>query len=83
MTQAFIGFFLTLWLSHFASCLPSLQQAPFQLAQAPPPLHLRPLHRVGPSPLPVHLAYSEIDLQRHGLSASRVGHRCQQSCLHS
>ena len=33
---------LTLWLSHFASCLPSLQQTPVQLAQAPPPLHLRP-----------------------------------------
>jgi hypothetical protein len=39
---------LTLWLSHFASCLPSLQQTPLQLAQAPPPLHLRPPHRVGP-----------------------------------
>jgi len=46
----------TLWRSHFASCLPSLQQTPLQLAQAPPPLHLRPPHRVGPSPPPIHLA---------------------------
>ncbi len=29
------------------------------------------------------ISFSEIDLQRHGLSASRMGHWCQQSCLHS
>ena len=46
----------TLWLPHFASCLPHLQQTPFHFAQARPLLHRPLLRRVGPSSPTAHRA---------------------------
>ena len=54
---------LTLWFFHFASCLPSLQQTPLQLSQAPLPLHLPPPCGPIPSTYPPRLDFYYVHLQ--------------------